>query len=94
MNDILLTPQFDLAISAGDFTQGECLKQSQTLLLLTNKGEWKQHPAAGVGTGNYLETASTPALSREIREQFSRDGMQVSSVLIRDNQLYIEAVWK
>lgn len=94
MNDILLTPQFDLAISAGDFTQGECLKQSQTLLLLTSKGEWKQHPAAGVGTGNYLETASTAALSREIREQFSRDGMQVSSVLIRDNQLYIEAVWK
>ena len=61
MNDILLTPQFDLAISAGDFTQGECLKQSQTLLLLTNKGEWKQNPAAGVGTGNYLETASTAA---------------------------------
>lgn len=94
MNDILLSSQSDLAVSAGDFAQGDCLKQSQMLLLLTNKGEWKQHPVAGVGAGNYLETASTAALSREIREQFSRDGMQVSSVLIRDNQLYIEAVWK
>lgn len=41
MNDILLTPQLDLAVAAGDFAQGDCLKQSQTLLLLTNKGEWK-----------------------------------------------------
>lgn len=94
MNDILLSSQSDLAIAAGDFELGDCLKQSQSLLLLTCKGEWKQNPTAGVGVGSYLETASTDALSREIREQFSRDGMQVDSVLIRNSQLYIEASWK
>ena len=48
----------------------------------------------GVGVVNYLETASVNQLSREIREQFSRDGMRVNSVKITGTKLDVEAEWK
>ena len=72
----------------------ENLKQAQQLLLGTNKGEWKQHPTMGVGVTNYLETAAAGQLSREIREQYSRYGMKVSSVKINGTTLELESEWK
>lgn len=94
MTDIALTPDLDMKVADGDLVTEENLKQAQQLLLVTNKGEWKQHPTAGVGVANYLETASAGELSREIREQFSRDGMKVSSVKISGTTLEVEATWK
>lgn len=94
MTDLILTPLSDLAVANGDFLLGDCLKQSQTLLLLTDKGEWKQHPAAGVGAAHFIETHATDAFTREVREQFARDGMQVNSLRIQGTQLYIDALWK
>jgi hypothetical protein len=94
MTDIALTPDLDMKVADGDLVTEENLKQAQQLLLVTNKGEWKQHPTAGVGVVNYLETASAGELSREIREQFSRDGMKVSSVKISGTTLEVEATWK
>ncbi|MCR4604196.1 MAG: hypothetical protein K5683_11805 [Prevotella sp.] len=94
MTDIALTPDLDMMVADGDLVTEENLKQAQQLLLVTNKGEWKQHPTAGVGVANYLETASAGELSREIREQFSRDGMKVSSVKISGTTLEVEATWK
>jgi len=94
MTDIALTPDLDMKVADGDLVTEENLKQAQQLLLVTNKCEWKQHPTAGVGVANYLETASAGELSREIREQFSRDGMKVSSVKISGTTLEVEATWK
>ena len=94
MTDIALTPDLDMKVADGDLVTEENLKQAQQLLLVTNKGEWKQHPTAGVGVANYPETASAGELSREIREQFSRDGMKVSSVKISGTTLEVEATWK
>ena len=94
MTDIALTPDLDMMVADGDLVTEENLKQAQQLLLVTYKGEWKQHPTAGVGVANYLETASAGELSREIREQFSRDGMKVSSVKISGTTLEVEATWK
>ena len=94
MTDIALSPDLDMMVADGDLVTEENLKQAQQLLLVTNKGEWKQHPTAGVGVANYLETASAGELSREIREQFSRDGMKVSSVKISGTTLEVEATWK
>ena len=94
MTDIALTTDLDMMVADGDLVTEENLKQAQQLLLVTNKGEWKQHPTAGVGVANYLETASAGELSREIREQFSRDGMKVSSVKISGTTLEVEATWK
>lgn len=94
MTDIILTTDLDLQVVNGDLVTGDCLKQAQQLLLGTNKGEWKQNPTMGVGVVNYLETASMSELSREIREQFTKDGMKVSSVNISGTTLNVEAEWK
>lgn len=94
MTDIALTPELELQIANGDLVVADNLKQAQQLLLVTNKGEWKQNPTMGVGVSNYLETGATDRLSREIREQFSRDGMSVSSVRITGSTLDVEAEWK
>lgn len=94
MTDIALTSELELKVANGDLAVEENLKQAQQLLLGTNKGEWKQHPTMGVGVTNYLETAAAGQLSREIREQFSRDGMRVSSVKINGTTLEVEAEWK
>ena len=94
MNDIALTSELELKVTNGDLAVEENLKQAQQLLLGTNKGEWNQHPTMGVGVVNFLETASMNQLSREIREQFSRDGMRVSGVKITGTTLDVEAEWK
>ena len=94
MMDIQLTSDLELAFAAGDLVIDDNLKQAQQLLLGTNKGEWKQNPKAGVGVVNYIESAATGELSREIREQYSRDGMQVNSVKISNSQINVDAQWK
>ena len=94
MTDIALTSELELKVANGDLAVEDNLKQAQQLLLATNKGEWKQHPTMGVGVVNYLETGAMNRLSREIREQFSRDGMSVSSVRITGTTLDVEAEWK
>ncbi len=94
MKDIQLTDELELRVQNGDLVVDDNLKQAQQLLLGTNKGEWKQHPKAGVGIVNFLETASAGELSREIREQFTRDGMKVSSVNIKGENINVEAQWK
>jgi len=94
MNDILLNENFEPQLKNGDFCSGESLKQAQMLLLQTNKGEWKQNPTMGVGVVNYLETPRMNGLSREVREQFTRDGMRVNAVNINGSKLNVEAEWK
>lgn len=94
MNDIILTEQYDLATVNGDFAIDDCLKQSQMMLLKTNKGEWKQNPTMGVGVSSYIEQHTPAHLAREIREQFSKDGMQVDNVNISGTTLNVDAKWK
>ena len=94
MKDIHLNDTFELMVENGDFVVAHNLKQAQSLLLQTNKGEWKQHPTMGVGVPHYLETFDMYELSREIREQFSQDGMNVDRVQINGTTLNVEAEWK
>lgn len=94
MKDIHLNDTFEPMVENGDFVVAHNLKQAQTLLLQTNKGEWKQHPTMGVGVPHYLETFDMYELSREIREQFSQDGMNVDRVQINGTTLNVEAEWK
>lgn len=94
MLDLQLTEGLDLLVKNGDLVVDDNLKQAQQMLLGTNKGEWKQNPKAGVGLVNYLETSSVGELSREIREQFTCDGMQVNNVKVDGYDINIDAQWK
>lgn len=92
MDDILLdTDTLDLQIVAGDFVVGDATEQNQHLLLLSNKGDYKQHPKVGVGINGFLLDEEQQDMMREIRSQFENDGMKVNKLVYADGKLKIDA---
>lgn len=82
MTDFLLDDNFDLLIVDGDLVIGESTAQHQKILILADKGEFKDVPMRGVGALKYLEDHSPDNLAREIRQEFSADGMKVNKIQI------------
>jgi hypothetical protein len=80
--DILLTETMDLLIVDGDFVLGESTAQHQKILILSDKGEYKENPMRGVGARRYLEDSKPDNLAREIRQEFVADGMKVNAIKI------------
>lgn len=92
--DILLDEHLDLEFKSGDFIIGESTGQHQKTLLLSEKGEWKEHPQRGVGARRFLEDHKPDNLAREIRQEFAADGMRVNSVQIKENlEINVEAFY-
>lgn len=83
--DIILTENLDLKIVNGDFVIGESTAQHQKILILSDKGEYKEFPMRGVGARRYLEDDTPDNLAREIRTEFSADGMTVNKIKIGEN---------
>ena len=93
MKDVLLDENSDLKIVNGDLVIGVSDDQHKNLLLLCNKGDFKEHPDACVGIENYLEDEDPAALLREIKAQYSADGMNVSSIKIMEGKIHIDAAY-
>ncbi|KAA2244565.1 hypothetical protein F0L74_00895 [Chitinophaga agrisoli] len=94
MKDILLTQDLDLDVRAGDLNAGNSDLQHQQLLLINNRGNIKEFPAVGIDAFGYLQDNDTSALLREIRKQFTADGMQVKTINITNTgQLNIDATY-
>lgn len=72
----------DVLIVDGDFAVGESTAQHQKILVLSDKGEFKEVPMRGVGSRRYLEDDSPDNLAREIRTEFTTDGMTVNKIQI------------
>lgn len=83
-NDLLMD-------AAGNIKIGNSDQQHQALLLLIDKGGLKENPDAGVGAFKYLESEQTDAFLREIRIQFTNDGMQIKRIAFENNKLSIDA---
>lgn len=83
--DILLDENFNPIITNGDFTIGESTYQHQKMLLFANKGQFKADPLVGVGSRRFLESSKHNDFAREIRQQFSADGMIVKTLQINEN---------
>ncbi len=101
MTDILLDETFDLIIGneegldKGDFQLAESTKQHQALLLLANKGEFRQSPLVGVGVNLYLEDDRLGAMKSELQQQLFLDGMTVDQLRIfNDGQVFIDASYE
>lgn len=82
MNDFLVDDDFDLQIKDGDFVASESTAQHQKILILADKGEFKEVPMRGVGARRYLEDHTPDNLAREIRTEFAADGMKVNKIQI------------
>jgi hypothetical protein len=81
----------DIAFDNGDIKSGVSDKQHQQLLMICDKGSFKEFPATCVGASNYLETDDTAALLREIKNQFTSDGMTVNKISFEGETLKIDA---
>jgi hypothetical protein len=92
--DILLDETGDLACVNGDFLTGESTVQHQHLLLISQKGEWKESPKTGVGIENFLNEDSNNDMMNEISDQFEKDGMKVNSVNMVNGELLIDALYE
>lgn len=86
MNDFLLNPETgDLLIKDGDLVVGESDDQNKRLLLVCEKGSFKEFPATCVGASTFLESEDPAAFLREVRNQFQADGMTVNRVAFGDD---------
>ncbi len=94
MTDLLLDDTLDLQIVNGDFVIGESTAQNQKLLILCDKGAFKENPMRGVGARRYLEAEKPDALAREIRQEFSLDGMTVNTIKMNNGIIEVDAFYK
>ena len=82
MIDIGLDAGEDLSVVGGDFMYVESTAQHQRQLVLNNKGDFKQNPTIGVGAFDYINDENYQELMRAISIEFTRDGMDVQSVVL------------
>ncbi len=79
--DILLDDNMDVKALQGDFEVNDATFQNQQLLLISEKGEWKQSPVVGVGIMSFLlDDVTVHELHQEIQKQFNLDGMKVNKI--------------
>ncbi|WP_306353714.1 hypothetical protein [Flavobacterium sp. '19STA2R22 D10 B1'] len=92
--DLTLNEFMDLEIVNGDFVISESTYQNQKLLIIGDKGEWKENPMRGVGAKRYLETSSPDELARELRLEFIADGMIINKIEIKKNlEIQVDAYY-
>lgn len=87
----MLSADYDLEISGGDFTLCENLNQQVACLLKANAGDFRQSPGSGVGLNNFLLEEGTDELNRKIRLEFKKDGLQVDKLEFNNAGLTIDA---
>lgn len=76
---------YDLKIANGDFVINESTLQHQDLLLISQKGEWKEFADVGVGLLDYINDDYNPDdLTQAIQGEFEKDGMRISKLDVND----------
>lgn len=91
--DILLNSQFDLDYANGEIVRGESTQQHQQLLLLCAKGEFKENPTACVGAYGFLKDNDVQGLLSEVKKEFERDGMTLTSIAYDGTNLQVDATY-
>lgn len=88
---ILLTEDSDLLIQNKSVIIGDAVGQNQKNLILIEKTELKFTPMRGVGARRFLEDSVPDHLAREIRQEFTIDGMKVKSIKMTDGIINVDA---
>ena len=97
---IQLNEDYDLAISVkrdamgkiiSGLTIGNIVYQNQALLLLAHKGEFKEHPVAGVGINDVVWDNDFNLWKREITAQIEADGQRITRLSLDENGLILDA---
>jgi len=80
MKDIKHTTDGDIDLSTGDLQWVEPTDQHQRDLLIMGPGESKEYPLDGVDSIKYLNDTDATLYLRTVKQQFTRDGMNVRSI--------------
>lgn len=91
MKDFLLDETNDLKITNGDFEIGSSDQQEIESLMMSHKGEWKEHPLAGAGLEEYLKSRKLTKAVREAKKQLQEDGFEVFDVEFEGSNILIDA---
>ena len=75
----------------GSVNIGDVQPQNQSLIVLSNPGEWKQFPELGVGIESWLLDENPGNLQSEIKRQLKSDDFDVRSVSLKNGLLTIDA---
>lgn len=81
----------DIVLENGTLKTGVTDEQNAQLIILAEKGEFKEHPQLGVGISQFLKsTGREKELLRAIRVQLALDGIKPQTIDYNDGKLNIE----
>jgi len=87
MNDLIIDENFQVAVNNGDFVVDVSDEQQQNLLLICDKGDFKESPTVCVGVQRWLNDDEPEDLLAEIKKEFQRDGMTVNNLILTDDKI-------
>lgn len=91
MIGLLLTEDYDLAIGSEGLALGETTPQNQALIIHSHKGEFREHPALGVGISDMLLDHNPLYWRGRIREALELDGQSVDKIKITQTSIIVDA---
>jgi hypothetical protein len=92
--DILLNENFDLNYTAnGEIVRGESTQQHKLLLTVCAKGEFKESPTVCIGAYGFLKDNDVTGFLGEVKKEYERDGMTVTTLQFTDGILKDDAYY-
>jgi hypothetical protein len=91
MTALILDSNNELVIQHGTLALGDTRDQNASLIVLAEKGEFKEHPQLGVGISQFLKSVNREKeLQRAIRVQLALDGIRPKEIEYQNGKLHIE----
>ena len=79
----------ELKIENGDFCVEDSHAQHEELILLAQKGNFRESPDLGVGIADYLNAEDFGGLSVQLKREMKKDGIQVRKLEVNNGKLKI-----
>jgi hypothetical protein len=99
---IQLTKDFDLLVKVirdasglivSGMVVGDVTAQNQAAILMAQKGEFKEHPTAGVGLNDIINDNNAMYWEKEIAQQLISDGQRITRLSLNEKGLILEAAY-
>jgi hypothetical protein len=88
---IQIGSDYDILVENGSTRIGDVQPQNQALIVVSNPGEWKQHPEMGVGIESWVLDDNPGNLRAEVKRHLKSDDFKVDRVTLENGELRIGA---